>query len=132
MTQRFQIHVFGKPGCDKCALLNERIDKLLAQEDWRDFGKTYFSLDTEEGLVAFSQTECINPQRVPAFLVAERRDESDTFRPVCRKEPEDKSAAGARSRLRPYLGLQTDYGPEGKGVISPRMIAEVLTEARDR
>ena len=38
--------------------------------------------------------------------------------PVCR-----------RSRLYQYIGLQTDYSDEGKGIITPAMVEAVLKEA---
>ena len=37
MSKTYQIHVFGKPGCDKCHSLNGRLDDLLQEAEWADF-----------------------------------------------------------------------------------------------
>jgi len=39
MEKYFQIHVFGKAGCDKCAVLNKRLDQMLTEEEWEAFEK---------------------------------------------------------------------------------------------
>ena len=40
MGKKYQIKVFGKDGCDKCHVLNQRIDQLLSKgDDWSDFDK---------------------------------------------------------------------------------------------
>lgn len=130
MSKPYRVEVFGKPGCDKCAVLKQRIDKLLAKEEWGDFDQIYHDLETVDGLVAFSEAECINPQRVPALLVSRRRDDSEQFEPVPNPAPGDNGKAGGTSRLYHYLGLQTDYSGKGHGVITPKMISAVLNEAR--
>ena len=66
----YRVLVFGKEGCDKCGLLNQRLDKILADEEFAGFEKVYHDLGTVEGLLAFCRAECINPQRIPAMLVA--------------------------------------------------------------
>jgi hypothetical protein len=130
MDKPFRLQVFGKPGCDKCRALNQRLDTLLADAAWSDFEKEYCDVETEPGIIAFCEAECLNPQRIPALLVTRRDPESGTYRPVPNPRPGRASEAGASARLYTYLGLQTDYGPEGRGVISPRMLRDVLTEAR--
>jgi hypothetical protein len=122
----YKIQVFGKPGCDKCAVLNQRLDKLLQDEQWKDFEKEYCSLDTEEGLVAFAESECVNPQRVPAFVVRRFNAESGEYEMM---SSPPGPGPGSKTRLHSALGLQTDYSPEGRGVLSPQMIELVLKEA---
>ena len=128
MEQQFQVRVFGKGGCEKCGILNQRLDKILAKDEWSAFEKAYFDVNSEEGLVAFCEAECINPQRIPAFVVM-RCDEDDSFVPVANRNPGAEDSLYGESKLYQYVGLQTDYTESGRGVISPRMITGVLTEA---
>lgn len=130
MSKAFRVQVFGKPGCDKCSLLNERLDKLLAKPKWQAFEKESCSLETVEGLVAFCEAECVNPQRVPAMLVLRLDEDKDRYAPLPSPRPGARDPICRGARLHQYLGVQTDYGEEGKGVISPRMIEAVLEEAR--
>ncbi|MCF7848220.1 MAG: hypothetical protein K9M45_05160 [Kiritimatiellales bacterium] len=129
MAKKYQIKVFGKPGCDKCHILNQRLDKLLAKEEWADFGKLYCDVETVDGLVAFAEAECINPQRIPAMLVAQWNEASGEYTPVETVEPGAKNPVCKKSRLYQYVGLQTDYTDAGKGLITPKMIQSVLSEA---
>ena len=128
MAKTFRIRVFGKAGCDKCAALNQRLDKLMAEPEWQDFEKEYHDLETEDGLIVFSEAECVNPQRIPAFVIARRRGDSAVYDPVPSAAPGRADAVCGKSRLFQYLGLQTDYS--STGVISPRMLAAVLAEAQ--
>jgi len=127
MQKNFQIRVFGKAGCDKCHTLNQRLDKILAKEEWSDFEKCYFDVETVEGLMAFAETECINPQRIPAMLITRWDENEGEYVPVETKVPGKQDPICKKSRLYQYLGLQTDYA--GNGVISPKMIRAVLAEA---
>lgn len=124
----FRVHVFGKKGCDKCTVLNQRLDKLLAAEEWKDFEKEYLDVETEEGLVAFCETECVNPQRIPAFLVSRWNEQKGEYKLLPNPVPDRKDPVCRGSRLYGMLGLQTDYS-EG-GVLTPKMITAVLEEAR--
>jgi hypothetical protein len=130
MEKPYKIHVFGKQGCDKCSLLNQRLDKLLSRDEWEDFEKLYCDLGTESGLVAFSEAECINPQRIPAMLVTRRNDKTGEYEPLPNPDPGKADGLCGKSKLHQYLGLQTDYGETGRGVIAPKMIESVLKEAR--
>lgn len=127
----FRAVVFGKAGCDKCALLNQRLDKLLAGDEWQDFEKQYCSVDTEEGLVAFAEAECINPQRIPALLIMHRESEKAPFVPLANSGADESDEICKKSSLYQYVGLQTDYTSQGKGIISPRMIEHTLNKARN-
>jgi len=128
MSQPFLIQVFGKTGCDKCHTLNQRLDKLLNQAEWQEFEKQSVDVETESGLVEFCEAECINPQSIPAMLVL-REIERGKYEPITRADPSQNDPICGKSRLYQYLGLQTDYGPDGRGVITPKMIAAVLSEA---
>ena len=130
MDKKFKIQVFGKPGCAKCKTLNQRLDKILADKEWSDFEKEYCDVETVDGLVAFATAECINPQRVPALLVTKLQEESERYNPVPVRDPKQGAdPICGKSKLYQFVGLQTDYTPAGKGIISPKMITAVLTEA---
>jgi len=130
MAKKYKVIVFGKEDCDKCKILNKRLDDLLTKEEWSAFDKHYFDVLTEDGLVEFSKMECINPQRIPAFLVAEHDEGSGKHKPVPNpSRGKDCDVCGA-SRLYQHLGLQTDYSDEGRGLITPKMIKKVLGEAK--
>lgn len=124
----YKIQVFGKKGCQKCSVLNQRLDKMLAEKEWAEFEKCYRDVETEEGLIAFSEAECINPQRIPAMMVMRRQDDG-SYVPVANPKMGEKDPVCGKSRLYQYLGLQTDYTDAGKGVISPKMIKAVLSDA---
>lgn len=129
MEKLYKVQVFGKAGCDKCKVLNRRLDKLFQLPEWQDFEKEYCDLETERGLVAFCRTQCVNPNRIPALVVT-RRNAEGTYVPVDNIGIGKRDAVCGASKLYQYLGLQTDYTAAGRGVISPKMIASVLEEAR--
>ncbi|MFW6367281.1 MAG: hypothetical protein ACOC0L_01300 [bacterium] len=124
----YRITIFGKPGCDKCKVLNERIDKLLTDDKFADFEKVYLGLDSEDGLVEFCNVESINPQRIPAFVVSRFDAAANRYEPILRTPQSDKKEASNPASLYAVVGLQTDYS--GSGTIPPRMITTVLNEAR--
>jgi hypothetical protein len=128
MDKKYRIKVFGKQGCDKCHTLNQRLDKLLAKEEYSRFGKLYCDVETIDGLVAFAEAECINPSRIPAMLVTEWNEEADEYLPVATPQPGAGDSVCKKAKLYQYLGLQTDYSEVGKGLITPRMIESVLAE----
>lgn len=130
MAAKYQIRVFGKPGCDKCHTLNQRLEKLLSKEEYSAFEKLYCDVETIDGLVAFAEAECINPSRIPAMLITAWDDGADEYIPVETNEPGAKDTICNKSRLYQYLGLQTDYSDVGKGVISPKMIQSILAEVK--
>lgn len=130
MAARYRILVFGKAGCDKCKTLHKRLDEVLAREEWADFEKQACDVETVEGLIAFCQSECLNPQRIPGFVVLRRKGEGEEFAPVERPEPGKADPACGASALYSLVGLQTDYSVGGRGVLSPKMITATLTEAR--
>lgn len=129
MAARFQIRVFGKQGCDKSHALAQRIDKLLTMDEYRDFEKMYCDVETIDGLVAFAEAECINSSRIPALLVTAWNDVEGEYLPICISEPGAFDPVCNQSKLYQYLGLQTDYSINGKGIISPKMIRSILAEA---
>ena len=129
MDKKYQIRVFGKAGCDKCHTLNQRLDKLLAKEDYSSFDKLYCDVETIDGLVAFAEAECINPSRIPAMLVTEWDETSGEYAPIGTKQPGAKDSVCKKAKLYQYVGLQTDYSSTGKGLITPKMLQSVLAEA---
>lgn len=129
MEKPYKIKVFGKPGCAKCKTLNQRLDKVLADKQWAGFEKEYCDVETVDGLVQFASAECINPQRIPAMLVTRKDETTGRYDPVPTREPTPEDEVCGKSKLYQYVGLQTDYTPAGKGIISPKMITSVLQEA---
>jgi len=130
MTKPFQIHIFGKQDCKKCGLLHQRLDKLLASDDGHDFTKLYSDVETEDGIIAFCQAECINPQRIPAFLVEQLDPATDRYQPIPNPGAGEPDPVCGASKLYLYLGLQTDYSEAGGGLITPQMIKACMAEAR--
>jgi hypothetical protein len=130
MAKNYRILVFGKKNCAKCKQLNQRIDDLLAEPDWAEFEKCYYELGSVEGLVAFCKAECINPQRVPAFVVTRFNESTGAYDFVPNPAPGAADPVCKTAKLYQHLGLQTDYTEAGKGVIPPKMIEAVLQQAR--
>ena len=130
MAKHYRILVFGKPGCAKCKQLNQRLDDLLAQPEWADFEKCYYDLSTVDGLVAFCRTECINPQRIPAFVISRFDEATNSYAYVPHRNPGAADPVCKASRLYQHLGLQTDYTEVGRGLLSPPLLTAVLSEAR--
>ena len=63
------------------------------------------------------------------MLVTKRQEGTDTYAPVSTRNPQPQDEICGKSKLYQYVGLQTDYTPAGKGLISPKMITAVLEEA---
>ena len=128
-TKKLVAHVFGKKGCAKCTMLNRRLDALLAEEPWKDLvEKRYNDVETADGLVYFCLAQCVNPNRIPALLMAKvGQDGHEDF--IERLEAGGVDPVCGASMLYQYVGIQTDYGTEGKGIITPEMIEHILKEA---
>lgn len=129
MSAKYRIDLFGKAGCAKCKVLGQRLDKLLEKDEWKDIEKKYYDVETEEGIITFCEAECINPQRIPAIMLKKQDETTGEYVPVINLMPGREDTVYGNSKLYQYLGLQTDYSDEGKGVISPKMITKVLEEA---
>jgi hypothetical protein len=124
----FTVVVFGKKGCDKCAVLNRRLDRILEDPEWERFEKTYYDVTTVEGLVEFSKAEILNPQRIPSFLVMKNRPDGgyERIRETSFEEGFDEETGAYRVPL--FIGMQTDY-KNGGGIIRPADIKDVLRSA---
>lgn len=129
MDATFEVVVFGKSGCDKCKALLRRVNELAQQPDWADVRVRYLDVETEEGLVEFCRMECLNPQRLPA-LVMGRVEVDGQFHPIPAAPSAVPDPRLGACRLYHIVGLQTDYSPRGRGVITPAMIVAVFEEAR--
>ena len=77
MTKQYRIKVYGKRGCNKCAILKSRLAKLLENEKWQDFEMMNYDILTEDGLVSFVKEEVLNPQRIPSFLIQKRNENGE-------------------------------------------------------
>ena len=65
------VHVFGKEGCSKCAMLKRRLGQLLEDPDYGNvFEMMYHDVLTLDGIVEFCKAACLNPNRIPAMLVS--------------------------------------------------------------
>ena len=124
--KEYKVIAFGKKGCDKCKVLNKRLDKLMEQDEWQAFEKEYYDITTVDGLVKFAEAECLNPQRIPALLVLQNTGDG-SYEKIRQTFAEGYDDNG-KYRLPAYVSLQTDY-TEGGGVIKPAEIQAVLTEA---
>ncbi len=122
------VNVFGKPGCAKCAMLNQRLDKLLTEPRYAVFKKEYHNVLSEDGLLDFCKAECLNPSRIPAMVIS-RTDAQGKRHYLANPTPDTPDPVCKHSKLYNFLGVQTDYSEEGKGVITPKMIQSVLDEA---
>ena len=123
------VNVFGKPGCAKCAMLNRRLDKMLAEDPrYARFHKEYHNVLSEEGLVEFCKSVCLNPSRIPAMVISCADSEGKSHYLV-NPDPDAFDSVCRHSKLYQFLGVQTDYSEEGKGIISPEMIKSILDEA---
>ena len=127
MSKQYIVHVFGKEGCAKCTMLNRRLDTLLASDKYKDkFVKQYDNVFTEDGLVYFCLAQCVNPNRIPAMMIA---DTEGNY--IENPTPGSPDEICGRSKLYQYLGIQTDYSNEGKGIITPEMIESILKSVED-
>ena len=122
----YRISLYGKHGCSKCAQLKARLDKLI-NSDWQDFEVSYHDITTEDGMVDFALRECLNPQRIPSFIVEKKVAGTDNFEPI-RNPAHDSWTSGVRPMR--YLGIQTDYTEVGKGIIPPAVVVDVMKQAK--
>ncbi len=126
MAVKYRLEVFGKQGCEKCGVLNQRLDKLLEKPGREAFEKHYQDIESETGMVAFAEAECLNPQRIPALLVTRWNEVTCAYEPVPNPAPDLTDPVLKGAALHMYVGLQTDYSAEGRGVITPKMIESCL------
>jgi hypothetical protein len=125
MEDEYSVLVFGKKDCDKCKVLNKRLDTVLKDAEYGNFTKQYYDVTQIDGLVQFSRSEVLNPQRIPAFLVL-RKNEEGEFERIPQTFEEGFGEDG-KFRFPTFVGLQTDYSDGG--LIRPDDIREVLQEA---
>jgi len=130
-TKPLQIRVFGKTGCQKCKVLQGRLDTLLQKPEYQEFELLYHDVETADGIVTFSQMECLNPQRIPALVITRADAETGRVEPLANPRPGEPDETCGNSRLYQYLGLQTDYTERGKGLITPTMLTAILYQAKE-
>ena len=119
-------HVFGKHGCAKCAVLRRRLDRALQDPRYAGVSVEYHDVLTLDGIVAFCKADTLNPNRIPALLMARdgRYVQSDAqFAP-----PEDLSVYAPSCTFQ-HVGVQTDYDGPSRGVITEDMIRRTLDRA---
>lgn len=121
-------HVFGKEGCSKCAALKRRLERLLTKPEYSMIKMEYHDVMTLDGIVDFCKAECLNPNRIPALLMA---SESGYVRqPAWAESMFDSSTpyfAFDPAATYPYVGVQTNY--DGNGVITEQTIQGILDTA---
>lgn len=123
-----KVMVFGKKGCQKCTVLNQRLDKLLAKEGYEKFEKLYRDVETVDGLIDFCEAECLNPSKIPAMVVAKDLG-NGKYEWLPNKTMGNDEKVYKNSKTFQFLGLQTDYSDVGKGIIAPKQIQATLDEA---
>ena len=116
-----------RPPLGDIRLVLDEISDISAICDLPPF--EHVDVETIDGLVAFSEAECINPSRIPAMLVCRYDEAFEEYVPLSNARPGANDPVSKKSKLYQYLGLQTDYSDVGKGIISPKMIKSVLAEA---
>lgn len=124
--KKYKIVVFGKTECSKCVALNHKIDELLKSGNYKDFEKQYVDVMSEDGLVMFCDLECLNPQRIPAFVIMKNID--GKLIPIENKTEIISDDICGKAWIYQYYGLQTDYASDGK--ITSKMIERVLEMAK--
>ena len=124
--KEYTVAVFGKEGCQKCKVLNKRLDKVLEKDEWKNFEKTYYDVGTIDGLVKYADMEILNPQRIPAFIVLKNTEDGKQVR-IKEKFEEGIDEKTGKFRYPTFVSLQTDY--RSQGVIRPSDITDVLQAA---
>lgn len=121
-------NVFGKAGCDKCTMLKRRVTKLLEKPEYSAIEMRYQDLFSEDGLVQFCLAQCLNPSRVPALVMSRLRADG-TSEWLANPQPGEDEEIFGKAKLYQYLGVQTDYGDHGRGIISPAMVETLFRQA---
>lgn len=112
--------VFGKGhGCSKCDALKRRLHVFLSQDKYKDIQLVFNDVLTEAGLREFLKAEVLNPNRIPALLMADDNGYLTDTRCT------DDYAMSATPGI---LGVQTDYD-KGGGILPPPVIQELLDTA---
>jgi hypothetical protein len=125
----YLIVIYGKDGCDKCALLKRRVSSILAKGN-QDFDMDYQNLSTAEGMAAYALAETVNGQRVPALQIMRYNDERKTYVKIADPRPEVTDSEHGRVFVPVYLQIQTDYS-SGSGVITPADVTRLMALARE-
>ena len=123
-----KVMVFGKKGCQKCTVLNQRLDKLMAKDEYKGFEKLYRDVETVDGLIDFCEAECLNPSKIPAMVIAKEVD-GGKLEWLPNNTAGNDAEVYKKSKTHQFLGLQTDYSSVGKGIIAPKQIQATLDEA---
>lgn len=102
--------VYGKTGCQKCEILQRRLEKMGLSFELR-------KVDTLTGLILFCRAEQLNPSRIPAVLVEE------DGKPLVDDSGKTAELLGTCA-LPSIAGMQTDY--ENGGVLRPADIQTLV------
>jgi glutaredoxin len=125
----YLIVIYGKDGCDKCALLKRRVSSLLAKGN-QDFDLDYQNLSTAEGMAAYALAETVNGQRIPAMQIMRYNEDRKTYVKIPDPRPEVTDSENGRVFVPVYLQIQTDYA-SGSGVITPADVTRLMVLARE-
>jgi hypothetical protein len=106
----YLIVIYGKDGCDKCALLKRRVSGILAKGN-QDFDMDYQNLSTAEGMAAYALAETVNGQRIPALQIMRYDEDRKTYVKIPDPRPEVTGDEDGRVFVPVYLQIQTDYAP---------------------
>jgi len=119
------VNIFGNADNGKYKMLNRHVDKLLQKPEYVGIEKQFNDMETEPAVVKFCKVSCMNPSNLPALLMSVVDETGNEFF-MPNPEPDKKDDVCKTQKLYQYLGLQTDYTGETKGVISGAMIESIF------
>ena len=98
----------------------------MSRSEYSDVKMEYHDVLTEDGVVEFCKAGCLNPNRIPALLMAK---DGEYIRNPLSFDSNNKDVYKA-SCTYSWIGIQTDY-VSGGGLITPAMIKETVDKAKE-
>lgn len=130
-TSPYLIVIYGKQGCDMCALLRDEVSLMLDQEDIEgEFELDYQDLSTVEGMMAYARSETVNGQRIPALQVMKYDHGTSAYVKIRDSRTEKYNEETGELHVPVYLQLQTDYS-SSRPAIEGAEVLELLSLARE-
>lgn len=127
----YLIVIYGKDGCDKCALLKDEVSVMLKEDSLKeDFDLDYQNLSTVEGMAAYAISETVNGQRIPALQIMKYDKERKSYVKIPDLRAETFNDKTGELFVPAYLQLQTDYSSDSPG-IKKSELKELISFARE-
>jgi len=125
------IAVYGKDGCDMCAILKNEVGVMLEEENLKDvFDLDYHNLSTVEGMTAYAVSETLNGQRIPGLQIMKYDRDKKSYVKIPDTRPEAFNDSTGELFIPVYLQLQTDYNSDSPA-IKMKEVRELISLARD-